>query len=144
MFKLLIILLLTPTLAFANVYNYKITRVIDGDTLAFEAPFMEKKLGLKPELLLRVYGIDTPEKRMGRYGAKCLKEVRLAKKATYFVKSLIENSSQLEVEIFKHDKYGGRVLGDIIVDGQRLSAILINNGYANAYYGKKKQSNWCN
>ena len=41
------------------------------------------------------------------------------------------------------DKYGGRVLGDIILDGQSLRALLIQNGYAREYYGEAKQS-WCN
>jgi endonuclease YncB( thermonuclease family) len=35
------------------------------------------------------------------------------------------------------------VLGDIILDGQSLRALLIQNGYAREYYGEAKQS-WCN
>ena len=43
--KLLIALLLLPMLAFAKdidmkEYDWKITRVIDGDTVAFEAKFL--------------------------------------------------------------------------------------------------------
>jgi endonuclease YncB( thermonuclease family) len=40
------------------------------------------------------------------------------------------------------DKFGGRVLGDIILDGQSLRASLITNGFAREYYGEEKQS-WC-
>jgi hypothetical protein len=35
--------------AFANPYNFKITRVIDGDTVAFQADFLPAPL--KPELI---------------------------------------------------------------------------------------------
>jgi endonuclease YncB( thermonuclease family) len=40
------------------------------------------------------------------------------------------------------DKYGGRVLGDVIVDGKSLRNLLITQGPAREYYGDKKQS-WC-
>jgi endonuclease YncB( thermonuclease family) len=41
------------------------------------------------------------------------------------------------------DKYGGRVLGDVILDGKSLRQMLITNGFAREYYGEAKQS-WCN
>ena len=37
------------------------------------------------------------------------------------------------------DKYGGRVLGDIIIDGQSLRKLLLDNGFAREYYGTKKE-----
>ncbi len=46
--------------AMAEIYDYKVTRVIDGDTVEFEAPFLPAPL--KPVLSLRVLGVDTPEK----------------------------------------------------------------------------------
>jgi endonuclease YncB( thermonuclease family) len=36
------------------------------------------------------------------------------------------------------DKYGGRVLGDVILNGQSLRQMLIVNGYAREYYGEAK------
>jgi endonuclease YncB( thermonuclease family) len=41
------------------------------------------------------------------------------------------------------DKFGGRVLGDVLVDGKSLRVALIQNGYAREYYGLAKES-WCN
>ena len=38
------------------------------------------------------------------------------------------------------DKFGGRVLGDLIIDGKSLRQLLLDNGYAREYYGDKKQS----
>jgi endonuclease YncB( thermonuclease family) len=46
--------------AFANPHTFKITRVIDGDTVEFQADFMPDPLPKK--LSIRVLGVDTPEK----------------------------------------------------------------------------------
>jgi endonuclease YncB( thermonuclease family) len=137
--KLIILALATfSTLAVANPYDYKILRVSDGDTVVFEAPFMPAPL--KPQLSLRVLGVDTPEKG-GR--AQCPSEDALAQKASAFTKDAVAKAKKVQIEIKEHDKFGGRVLGDVIIDGQRLSELLIKNGLARAYFGEKKQS-WCN
>jgi endonuclease YncB( thermonuclease family) len=44
--------------------------------------------------------------------------------------------------LYDWDKFGGRVLGDIILNGKSLREMLIANGYARAYFGEAKQS-WC-
>jgi endonuclease YncB( thermonuclease family) len=100
---------------------------------------MQQHLGLKPVLSLRVLGVDTPEKG-GR--AQCPSEDALAQKASAFTKDAVAKAKVIQFEIKDHDKFGGRVLGDVILDGQRLSELLIKNGYARAYFGEKKQS-WC-
>jgi len=43
---------------------------------------------------------------------------------------------------FDWDKFGGRVLGDVLIDGQSLTKMLIEKGYAREYYGDAKES-WC-
>jgi endonuclease YncB( thermonuclease family) len=105
--------------AFANPYPYKITRVIDGDTVAFQADFLPAPL--KPELSIRVLGVDTPEKG---HRAECPKEAAAAEKASQFTKdslnAAIKAGQPILIEIQKHDKYGGRVLGDVIINGQRV------------------------
>jgi endonuclease YncB( thermonuclease family) len=141
--RLLLILMILPTLAFAKdvemkIYNYKITRVLDGDTVAFEANFLPEPL--KKELSIRVYGVDTPEKG---FRAKCESENTKGLAATEFTKKSIANAKKIEVAIANWDKFGGRVLGDVILDGQSLRSLLIQNGYAREYYGEAKQS-WCN
>ena len=121
----------------ANPYNYKIIKVSDGDTVVFEAPFMPSPL--KPQLSLRVLGVDTPEKGAR---AACPAEAAAAEKASAFTKNLVANAKKIQIELKEHDKFGGRVLGDLIVDGRRLSELLIQNGHARAYFGEKKKS-WC-
>lgn len=144
--KLLVLALalITPVAALAQkqkagvTYDAKITRVIDGDTVAFEANFLPAPL--KPELSIRVFGVDTPEKG---HRAQCQSEDLLGKAATNFTKDSIANAKNLKIVLMSWDKYGGRVLGDVIVDGQSLRGLLINKGYAREYYGEAKTS-WCN
>jgi endonuclease YncB( thermonuclease family) len=120
------------------VYDFKLTRVVDGDTVEFAAPFLPAPL--KPKLAVRVYGVDTPEKG---HRAKCESEAKRGAAATEFTKKIITESKVARVALIEWDKFGGRVLGDIIVDGKSLRALLIQNGYAREYYGEAKQS-WCN
>ena len=142
--NLLLILLLIPCLTFAQkqkegvTYDAVITRVIDGDTVAFQAPFLPAPL--KPELSIRVFGVDTPEKG---FRAACASEDARGQSATAFTKFQINSSTKRQVVIMDWDKYGGRVLGDVLLDGKSLRMMLIQQGYAREYYGEAKTS-WCN
>jgi micrococcal nuclease len=133
-----LILMFMGSASIANPYNYKITRVIDGDTVEFEAPFMPPPL--KPLLSIRVLGVDTPEKG---HRAACDKEAKAAIAASEFTKNAVKNAKTIQILLESHDKYGGRVLGDVILDGKKLSELLIANGHARPYHGEKKSS-WCN
>lgn len=141
--KLLVLLSLVPALVFAQkqipgvVYDFAITRVIDGDTVAFQAPFLPNPL--KKELSIRVFGIDTPEKG---FRAKCPQEDQKGQMATAFTKQQIASARHVKIVLMDWDKYGGRVLGDVLVDGHSLRQLLIQNGFAREYYGEAKQS-WC-
>jgi len=144
--KLLLILLAVPLLALAQTtgkqrpgvtYDAVITRVIDGDTVAFQALWLPDPL--KKELSIRVYGVDTPEKG---FRAGCPSEAQRGDAATAFTKHIVAVSTKRQVVLIDWDKYGGRVLGDVLLDGQSLRQQLISNGYAREYYGDAKQS-WC-
>ena len=141
--KLLLALLLLPTLAFAKepvgvVYDWPIVRVSDGDTVVVQTVFLPAPL--KPELAIRVYGVDTPEKG---FRAKCPSEDQRGQAASKFTKDAVAKATKRQVVIYAWDKFGGRVLGDILLDGNSLRAQLITNGFAREYYGDAKQS-WCN
>lgn len=120
-----------------GIYNYPLTRIVDGDTVIFEAKFLPKPL--KQELSLRVYGVDTPEKG---FRSKCSKENELGELATKYTSNQINNAKKRQIVLMEWDKYGGRVLGDVLLDGKSLREMLIKNGYAREYYGEAKQS-WC-
>ena len=144
--KKLITILLLAVLSSAHaekqpqmvVYDFPITRVIDGDTVAFQAPFLPQPL--KKELSIRVFGVDTPEKG---FRAKCPQENERGQAATVFTKTAINKAQKRQVALLTWDKYGGRVLGDVLLDGVSLRMLLIQNGFAREYYGEAKTS-WCN
>lgn len=139
-----IILALFSTIALAQktppsvTYDVKLLRVSDGDTVVFQATFLPAPL--KQELALRVYGVDTPEKG---FRAKCESENQRGLAASAFTKQMVMSSRTHQVQLMDWDKFGGRVLGDLLLDGKSLRQMLIANGYAREYYGEAKQS-WCN
>jgi endonuclease YncB( thermonuclease family) len=145
--KLLAVLLLVPILAFAQAkapkeptgvtYDAQIIRVTDGDTVVIAAPYLPAPL--RPQLAVRIYGVDTPEKG---HRAQCPAEAAAAERASAWTKTLVANGKQHRVILYKWDKFGGRVIGDIVVDGQSVRRGLIANGHAREYYGEAKTS-WC-
>jgi endonuclease YncB( thermonuclease family) len=141
--KLLLILFFLPLVAMAQkmpngvTYDAKIVRVNDGDTVVISAPFLPAPL--KPELAVRIFGVDTPEKG---HRAQCASEDQRGQAATAFTKNAVASTQKHQVVIYGWDKFGGRILGDMILNGVSLRAELIKNGYAREYYGEAKQS-WC-
>lgn len=134
---LLAVILLCPLVVLAD-NQWKNPRVVDGDTIEFEVSWLPPELGNK--LKVRVLGVDTPEKPPR---AQCQQEADKAIKASAFTKSLIANSKNIKVSVKSWDKYGGRVLGDIMIDNKSLKQQLISNNLAREYNGEAKQS-WCN
>lgn len=145
---LLACLLLITTPVYASVmwpsdepqkgpYFFRIIKVIDGDTVQFDAPFLPVELG--QVLSIRILGVDTPEKGSR---AHCDKEAALADRASEFTTRVVMSAKTHQIVIKSWDKYGGRVLGDVLLDGQSLSKMLIDNQYALPYDGTKKPD-WC-
>jgi endonuclease YncB( thermonuclease family) len=136
--------LMLPTQAIAQkqiqgvVHDFKVTKVKDGDTVEIEAKFLPAPL--KPVLSVRIYGVDTPEK--GKR-AQCPAEAQRGEMATKFTQQAVANAKEIKVVLYAWDKFGGRVLGDFMLDGQSLRQALIANNLAREYYGEAKQS-WCN
>ena len=118
-------------------YAASVVRVSDGDTVVIRADFLPAPL--KPELAVRIWGVDTPEKG---HRAGCQREAQLAIQATAHTTKLIRGGRDISVVIYGWDKYGGRILGTIVVDGTSVRDSLIANGFAREYYGDAKQS-WC-
>jgi endonuclease YncB( thermonuclease family) len=141
--KLLLLLALVPAFAIAEKtptgveYDVVISRVIDGDTVAYKADWLPDPL--KKELSIRVFGVDTPEKG---FRAKCPKEDEMGQAATAFTKKAVKDAKKTKIVLYEWDKYGGRVLGDVLLDGKSLRDMLIKNKYAREYFGEAKQS-WC-
>lgn len=121
------------------MYEYKalINRVVDGDTVDIDID-VGFGIWIKDERV-RVMGIDTPESRTSD---KTEKKFGLAAKER--LKELIpEGTIQiLKTEVNKdgEDAKGkfGRILGDFLVDGKRITETLVEEGHAVAYHGQSK------
>ena len=97
--KLFLLLLIVPVLAVAQprqkpgvTYDAVITRVIDGDTVGIQATWLPAPL--KPELSIRVFGVDTPEKG---FRAQCPSEAQRGEAASAFTKQMIAASQKRQV-----------------------------------------------
>lgn len=138
---LALVLMATPAIAQKTpvgvTYDTTIIRAVDGDTIVIAAPYLPAPL--KPELGVRIFGVDTPEKG---FRGKCESEKVRGEQASVFTKDVIKATKKHQVVLYDWDKFGGRVLGDILLDGMSLRALLIKNGFARAYFGDAKQS-WC-
>lgn len=113
-----------------------ILEVTDGDTI-------KSFVNLPCPLCLvsiRIIGIDTPEKT---WRGKCDKERELGEKATEFVKNIVGKNKVMTVHNVKWDKYGGRIDGDVEVDGRDISKALIAAGLAQPYTGQGDKPEWC-
>ena len=143
--KIFLVLLISmlPVISLAQkqkvgvTYDAIINRVIDGDTVVVQANFLPDPL--KKELAVRIFGVDTPEKG---FRALCPSEDELGQAASAFTKKVVASALDKQLILMDWDKYGGRVLGDILLDGKSLRTMLINEGFAREYYGEAKQS-WC-
>lgn len=139
---LALIALATPAVAQKTpvgvTYDAKVVKVTDGDTVQVEAPWVPAPI--KQVISIRVFGVDTPEKG---FRAQCPAEDAKGQAASAFTKDLVTKAKKVQYTLYDWDKYGGRVLGDVVLDGKSLRDQLIANGYARAYFGEAKQS-WCN
>lgn len=131
----LLFLILYSSISVAE-YKWPVYRVLDGDTIQFRAEWIPVELG--KYISLRLYGIDTPEKGAR---AACTTEAALSLKSTEFTRQFVANK-QPTISLMKWDKYGGRVIGSLSVDGKDLGTELIANGFARPYFGGAKKS-WC-
>tara|TARA_X000001036_G_C20349246_1_gene671869 strand:+ start:170 stop:595 length:426 start_codon:yes stop_codon:yes gene_type:complete len=120
------------------MYEYKvnITRVVDGDTVDVDID-LGFGMWIKDERV-RMMGIDTPESRTRD---KVEKKFGLASKEK--LKSMLGKKAVLKTQVNKkgEDMKGkfGRILGDFVVGDKMATDILIEEGYAVAYFGGSKE-----
>lgn len=134
---LLAIVCATSTHAKNVEYDWQYLYTYDGDTLLFYAPWVPDPL--PKTISIRLLSIDTPERG---FRAQCYKEREAAENAKLFVEDLMSKAKSIKVQLKDWDKYGGRLLGFVMVDGKSLSDILLETGHARPYDGGKK-SDWC-
>ena len=117
--SLLLLLLIFPGLLWA--WSGKVVGVADGDTITVLHDGKGEKI--------RLYGIDTPEKRQA-----------FGKKAKQFTSSMVYGKT-VEVKNKDTDIYG-RTVGLVYVNGQSLNEALIKKDYA-WFYRKYCKADFC-
>lgn len=135
----MILVLMVTTISFAkdygNLEDVSYVKNYDGDTITFNIPSLHPIIGDK--ISIRVNGIDTPEKR-----GKCQKEKDLAIEAKMFVMYKLSNADSIVLKDIQRGKYF-RIVANVIVDGEDLSEMMIDNGFAVRYDGGTKVKDWC-
>lgn len=118
-------------------YEWRVVRVIDGDTVKVDAsPDIPPELS---SLSVRLRGVDTPEKG-GR--AKCDAERAAGLAATAFTEAAIARATLVVTRDPAWGKWGGRVIAELVLDGRSLAHDLIARGFGRAYDGSRRAS-WC-
>ena len=126
-------MLALATPAGAGEWTATLRRVVDGDTLAVTVDvWLDQRL----DTLVRLRGIDTPEKR-----GKCEAERAAAVRATMRLTELV-TGARLVLRDVGADKYGGRHVASVRVNDVDVAETLIREGHARPYDGGTKSS-WC-
>lgn len=119
------------------MYEYnisKIVKIIDGDTVEV---LIDLGFGIFHKEKVRLNRVDTPETNSSNELEK-----KLGIEAKSFVTEWLNNQNMLKIKTFKDDKYG-RILGEIIGNESTcLNDLLINQGYAWAYFGEAKNKDF--
>jgi len=109
--------------------------VYDGDTLT------QADVDVFPNMRfhgsLRIRGIDTPEIR-----TRSACEKMRGYQARDALKGFLAGKS-ITVENAQNGKYAGRVLADVFADGESVAEWMLKHSYARAYFGGKRDRNWC-
>jgi len=146
--KTFLIILLFSTGVYAHdTLELPITGVYDGDTIYTFYQGLPSPLN---NISIRVLHIDTPEmpaksySTTGKLGnAACVKEAEKAIQARQAIIDLIGDSRSMYLSSYEWDKYGGRILANVKINGKDIAEMLIEKGFAVRYEGGTKTHNWC-
>ena len=130
----------TPTVSYENQKKkVKVLRVIDGDTVDIAMYHEDTQKIFKYRI--RLYGIDTPEKKPLKSLPNRDREIESAKKATQAMHDKVEENNHIMYMLFyKPDKYG-RLLGTLYDrQGNDINKWMVEHGYATEYFGQTKKS----
>jgi len=116
-----------------DTLKLQINEVYDGDTVYAIIKREELIPTQLVQIPIRILSIDTPEKK-----TKNMAEKEAALLATEAMKRLVLNK-RVYVKLTKHDKFGGRFDGTLMLEGGILiSDIMILAGHGRPYKGDKK------
>jgi hypothetical protein len=110
--------------------KYKDQYCYDGDTCYATLNGVNTKI--------RLLELDTPEISK----PKCEAELELGLKARDYINNLIDNAATIKFKTDYTEDYFGRILAHIIIDGEDVSAKIVENNYGVVYDRNNKQD-WC-
>ena len=111
-----------------------VVRVYDGDTITVDAhPWP----GLTIRTNVRIGGIDTPERIGG-----CPESRALALLARDLLIEQLDQAGSVTIVDPLHGQYAGRVVAQVLADGQPVSEALLAAGLARPYDGGARRA-WC-
>jgi micrococcal nuclease len=117
-----------------NLREFRGNVCYDGDTCYIDVPFLPDSLR---KMSIRILGIDTPEIK-----GECAEEKALALKAREFANKVFRAAKNIEYKDLGWDKYGGRLLTNVYLDGKLYSKMIIDEKLARSYDGGTKKG-WC-
>lgn len=106
--------------AFAG--EFKVTRVVDGDTI--------KLRGASGDVTIRLVGIDAPEisHKKREPGQP------FSQQATKYLAGTVLNK-RVDIKEYGHDRYG-RTLAVVFLDGKNVNLEMVKAGFAEVYRGE--------
>ena len=128
----LLIFFISISLAQAEISfrQYNSQYCYDGDTCYVTVDGKNNKI--------RLLELDTPEISK----PKCDAELELGLKARDYINNLIVNASSIEFKTEYKEDYFGRILSYLIIDGEDVSAKIVNNNLG-IVYDRNNKKDWC-
>jgi len=128
----------TPCYSYENIKKeVKVLRIIDGDTV--DIAFHHDEMNRIFKYRIRMYGIDTPEKRPLKSDPNRDKEIAASLVSKNALIARLQENNYLVVALFyKPDKYG-RLLATFYDKKGDINKWMVEAGYAYEYFGKTKQ-----
>ena len=117
LFTILTLFIFNASLSFAG--QYKVTRVIDGDTI--------RVISYGTKTTVRLVGIDAPEVAH----SKNMPGQPFSEAAAKHLAGLVLNKT-VEIKSYGPDRYG-RMLAEVVVDDWNINIEMLKSGYAEVY-----------
>jgi endonuclease YncB( thermonuclease family) len=129
----------TPSFTFENIHKkVKVLRLVDGDTM--DIALEHEDTGKIYKHRVRLYGIDTPEKRPPKNDPYRELEIEASLRALRALELIVQDNNYILVAHFQgFDKYGRLLCTLYDKKGDNMNEWMVKNGYANEYYGKTKK-----
>jgi micrococcal nuclease len=129
----------TPEFTFENKKEYvKVLRVIDGDTI--DIALYHERLSKAFRHRVRLYGIDTPEKRPLKSNPNRELEIQASLKSKNALEERLKETGYIVLSLFyKPDKYGRLLCTFYGKNDINLNEWMVKEGYAKPYFGGTKE-----